>query len=156
MTKVKLTHTKAMQVAYIEHRGSFSSIPWEEDIGKLYGYAKAHKLRPAMRPMGIYPDDPKKVPEERLRSEVALPVRGPATPEGEIRVKALPETDMATVKFRGPTSDISRVYTEVHAWIQANGYVPAGAPMELYTKKPKVVGGRTELTAKIEIPVRRR
>jgi len=28
--------------------------------------------------------------------------------------------------------------------------------MELYTKKPKVVGGRTELTAKIEIPVRRR
>jgi len=63
---------------------------------------------------------------------------------------------LATVKFRGPTSDISRVYTEVHAWIQANGYVPAGAPMELYTKKPKVVGGRTELTAKIEIPVRRR
>ena len=84
--------------------------------------------------------------------------------EAEVRIrlaeagisKALPETDMATVKFRGPTSDISRVYTEVHAWIQANGYVPAGAPMELYTKKPKVVGGRTELTAKIEIPVRRR
>jgi AraC family transcriptional regulator len=151
-----VAHTKPTQVAYIEHRGSFSSIPWEADLGRLYGFAKAHKLRPAMHPMGIYPDNPATVPESELRSEVALPVRGEASPEGDIRVKTLPEGDVATLKFHGPTAGLAGAYAEVESWIKDHGYIAAGAPFEVYTRKPKRTRGATELTAKIEVPVRKR
>ncbi len=156
MTKVKLARTKPTKIAYIEHRGNFAKIPWGDDLAKLYGYAKAHKLRPAMHPIGIYPDDPAKVPESALRSEVALPIRGDAPPEGDILVKALPEMDVATLKFRGPSTEYARAYAEIQAWVDANGFVAAGPAMEVYTKRPKVRGGQTELTATIEVPVRKR
>lgn len=151
-----MTHTKATQVAYIEHRGSFSSVPWEEDMRKLYGYAKAHKLRPAMHPMGIYHDNPATVPESELRSEVALPVKGRASPEGEIHVKALPEMDVAVMKFQGPATEFAAAYAQIRSWVEAHGFVQVGSPIEIYRKKPKVVGGKREIAATIEFPVGKR
>jgi effector-binding domain-containing protein len=42
------------------------------------------------------------------------------------------------------------------AWIAEKGYEVSGPPMEVYSKKPQVVGGVTILYAKIMIPVKKK
>jgi hypothetical protein len=48
-----------------------------------------------------------------------------------------------------------RSYDELERWVEANGYKCSGPPIEVYSKKPVVVSGRTILCAKIMTPVRK-
>jgi DNA gyrase inhibitor GyrI len=156
MAKIKVARRKPSRIAYIEHRGPYQDIPWDTSIEKLYAFAKRHKLRPGFRPLGIYPDDPKTTDPAACRTEVALPIRGDAPGEGEVHVRELPATEVATRPFEGTSADYEKAYAELAQWVQSNGYEPAGAPREVYTKKPKVVGGATYLYSRIEFPVRKR
>lgn len=156
MTKVKVSHRKPTKVAYIEHHGPYEQVPWGEDIEKLYAYAKQSHLRPGFRPMAIYPDDPATTERSKCRSQVALPVKGEARPTEEVLVADLPATDVAEMRFEGPSSAYEGAYATLRRWVDANGYELAGAPREVFTKKPKVVAGQTRLYSRIELPVRRR
>jgi AraC family transcriptional regulator len=156
MTRVKLARRKPTKIAYLEHRGPYQDIPWDTSIEKLYAFAKKHKLRPGFRPMGIYPDDPATTAPAQCRTEVAIPVKGEANGEGDVRVRLLAGSQVAVRKFEGTSADYEQAYKEIGEWVKANGYERNGDPLEVYTKKPKVVGGQTRLFSRIEMPVRRR
>lgn len=154
--KVKVAHRKPLKVAYIEHHGPYGSVPWDEDIQKLYAYAKRERLRPGFRPMAIYPDDPATTDPAKCRSQVALPVKGEARPTDEVLVADLPAMEVAAMKYEGPSGGYEAAYAALRSWVETNGYELAGAPMEVFMKRPKAVGGTTRLYSRIEFPVRKR
>jgi effector-binding domain-containing protein len=71
--------------------------------------------------------------------EIALPVDGLASIEGEVRSYRLPGGLMANRYAEGPETwfpDILAVYDEVHSWITEHGGTPVGPPRELWHNGP--------------------
>ena len=154
--KVKVKRLKAGSIAYIEHRGAYDAIPWERYLGRLYAWTKESKAKPGFKPFGIYYDDPSRVPPGECRCDVAIPIRGSPGGSGEIKVRAMPEMEVATTKFVGTGDQIGPTYAALHAWIGQNGYELAGAPMEVCTQKPKAKDGKTVIYSDIQFPVKKR
>ena len=86
MAKPKLEDRKPTSIAYIEHMGAFDKIPWQQDIEKLYGWAKEQKVMPGFYPIGIYLDDPKSVSLEKCRSQVAITFKGEAKENSGVKI----------------------------------------------------------------------
>lgn len=154
MAKIKVKKTKPMKVAYVEHVGEYGKVPWDEYMEKLFAWAKEHKVRPGFKGIGIYYDNPEEEPPEECRSEIAIPIKGEASSANDIKVKDLLAIEIAETKFRGPSSQIGEMYKEVNEWMEANGYEWAGPAMEIYTRKPKVIGNETILRMTVQVPVK--
>ncbi len=144
---------KEAMLAYIEHRGPYDQIPWDELIPRLYGWAKEQKVMPGFHPMGIYYDDPNEVPRDECRSDVAITFKGGARAAGRVMIRPLPSMKVATLSFKGPSEEYSKAYKTLGDWIEEKGYRVTGPSIEIYSKMPEVVGGVTVLYAKIMMPV---
>jgi len=149
----KVESRKATDIAYIEHKGPYDKVPWGEYIERLYGWAKAQKVMPGFYPFAIYYDVPGETAPDRLRSDIAITYKGKAQEQGGVKVKKLPAMKVASVSHKGPGSEFKTTYAKVNEWIATKGYVCAGPPIEIYTKKPEVVNGVTILYAKVMVPV---
>ncbi len=156
MAGPKLESRKASDIAYIEHLGPYDKVPWDEYMEKLYGWAKEQKVMPGFYPMAIYYNDPKKTPPEELKSEIAITFKGKAKEQAGVKIKKLPAMKVASISHKGPGSEFKNTYAKLDQWNVEKGYVCAGPPMEVYTKKPEVVGGVTVLYAKVMMPVKKK
>jgi AraC family transcriptional regulator len=156
MAGVKLEERKASSLAYIEHRGPFEKIPWQSYIEKLYGWAKEQKVMPGFYPMGIYHDDPKVVPQEELRTEIAITFKGKAQEGSGVKIREMPAMKVAAISHKGPGSEFQKTYGTLMEWIENKGFEVSGPPMEIYSKKPEVVDGETILYAKVMMPVKKK
>lgn len=155
MKEVEVKKRKACRIAYIEHLGEYSAVPFEKYIPQLYGWAKQNKVMPGFMPMGIYHDDPEKTSAEKCRSEIAITFKGRAKPGNDIKVRNLPAMNVAVIKHKAPAKEYRETYRKLSEWIVQNGYEWAGPPIEIYTKKPKVEAGETIIYAHIQAPVRK-
>jgi AraC family transcriptional regulator len=156
MAVPRLEERKASNLAYLEYKGPYDKIPWQECIEKLYGWAKVQKVMPGFYPMSIYHDDPKVVPAEECRTEVAITFKGEARPSSGVKIRQMPAMKVAAVSHKGPSSDFQKTYAVLTDWIEKKGLEVSGPPMEIYSKKPEVVGGETILYAKIMMPVKKK
>ncbi len=153
MGSPKFEERKDFDLAYIEHKGAYDKIPWDEYIPRLYGWAKDQKVMPGFYPMAIYYDDPGSVPSKDLRSDVGITYKGEARGRNGIRVKNVPSMKVVTASFKGPGSDFKRAYDELMDWMTKKGYMAVGPSIEIYSKIPEVVDGIAIIYAKIMIPV---
>ena len=156
MVAPKLEERKASSLAYIEYKGPYDKIPWQESIEKLYGWAKEQKVMPGFYPMGIYLDDPSVVPLEKCRTEIAITFKGEAKESSGVKIRQMPAMKVATVSHKGPSNEFQKTYGILTEWIEKKGLEVSGSPMEIYSKKPEVVGGETILYAKIMMPVKKK
>lgn len=156
MAGPKIESRKATDVAYIEHKGPYDKVPWEEYMHRLYGWAKDQKVMPGFYPFAVYLDAPGNVPPEKLRSEIAITFKGKAAAKGGVRTKKLPAMKVASISHKGPGSEFKNTYAKLDEWKASKGYVRAGPPIEVYTKKPEVVNGVTILYAKVMMPVKKK
>ncbi len=157
MAKIKVKLIKPMNIAYIEHKGPYDQVPFEDYYAKLYAWVKEQKgLRPGFKSLAIYPDDPKATPPEEIRTQVAVPIVGEAKGDDEVKVKELPEMECAIIMHKGSSKEYENTYKELMAWTEQNGYEWAGAPFEVYTKKPKVKNGETIIFSKVHAPVKKK
>ncbi len=156
MAEVEVKERKACKIAYIEHLGDYGSIPYEKYISQLYSWAKEKKVMPGFLPMGIFYDNPSKVPPEKCRGEIAIQIMGDAKPDKNVKVRELPSMKVAVFKHKAPAEDYPESYRKLSAWITQNGYEWVGPAIEVYTKKPKVVGGETILYTHIQAPVKKK
>lgn len=154
MTKVKIRSRKPSLFAYIEHRGAHEEIPYEKYIEKVFAWTRKKRAKPRFKPMAVFHDDPEKTPPENCRSEIGFVVRMRADPEDDIKIREIPAMSVATIKHKGPGEDYPKTYKELSDWIVQNGYEITGSFMELYTKKPRTVGGKTILYSEIQVPVK--
>lgn len=154
--KIRIKKRKATNLAYIEHTGDYGQIPFEEYMKKLMTWAKENKAKPGWKLTGIYYDDPMKTSPEQCRSEIGIPVRGNPPSGDEVKVKEIPGTEVATLYHKAPAEEYPNSYKTLFDWIAANDYELTGAPMEIYTKKPKVKGGKTIIYSEIQFPVKKK
>ena len=104
--------------------------------------------------MGIYHDDPQKTLAERCRSEIAITFKGKE--ENGIRIRRLQAMKVAAISHKAPGNEFKSTYAKLMQWITEKGYSVSGPSMEVYTKKPKVVGDVTVLYAKVMMPVKKK
>jgi effector-binding domain-containing protein len=153
MSGPKLESRKTANFAYIEHRGPYDQVPWEDYIKRLYGWAKGQKVMPGFYPMAIYHDDLSKTPPEMLRSDIGITFKGRAKEEANVKIRKMPAMKVATISHKGPGTEFKNTYAKLTEWIDKKGYRMSGPPIEIYSKKPEVVNGVTILTAKIMMPI---
>lgn len=155
MQRVKLEETKPVRLAYVEHMGSYDKIPFPQYMEKLYGWAKEKHIRPGLFSIGLYYDSDR-IASEKRRSEIGIPIYGEAEPEGDIKVKDLPAMQVATISHKAPSSEYPKTYETLSRWIVENGYEWAGPSIETYTRRPRTIGGRTIVYAKVKAPIRKK
>ena len=157
MSEVKIKKTKGRKLAYIEHVGDYGSIPFDNYISQLYGWAKEKKIRPGFQPMGVFYDSPEKTPSEKCRSEIGIPITGEAKlePEKRIKIKNMPPMTVAMIKHKGSAKEYPETYRKLSEWIVQNGYEWAGPAIEVYTRKPEVASNGMIIYATVQAPVKK-
>ncbi len=103
--------------------------------------------------MGIFLSDPKSTPPEKCLTLLAISFKGEGKPEGDVKIKDLPEMMVATYSHKGPASEYQKSYDTLTSWVAEHGYAPSGPPIEIYSKKPEMVGGQMIIYTKIMFPV---
>jgi AraC family transcriptional regulator len=156
MTSPKLETRKAANLAYIEHKGPYDKVPWDDYIKRLYGWAKEQKVMPGFYPLAIYHDDPKKTSPEECRTDIGITFKGRAKEQTGVKIRRTPAMKVASISHKGPGTEFKSTYAKLGDWIEKKGYRISGPPIEVYSKKPEVVGGETVLYAKVMMPVRKK
>jgi len=123
---------------------------------RLYGWVKEQKVMPGFYPMSICYDNPAKTPAEKCRSDIAITFKGKAKAVPGIKIGKLPAMKVASISHKGPGSEYANTYQKLEDFIDKKGYTVSGPPIEIYSKKPEVVGGVTILYAKIMMPVKKK
>jgi effector-binding domain-containing protein len=156
MANPKLETRKAANLAYIEHKGPYDKVPWEDYVKRLYGWAKEQKVMPGFYPMAIYHDDPEKTTPEGSRSDIGITFKGRAKEQAGVKTRKMPAMKVAAISHKGPGSEFKNTYAKLTEWIDKKGYKISGPPIEVYSKKPEVVSGVTVLYAKVMMPVKKK
>ena len=106
-----------------------------------------------LKVVGLDFDEPQKTPSEKCRSEIAITYKGKGKAQDGLKTKRLSAIKVATISHKAPGAEFKKTYAQLMEWIAKKGYVVSGPPIEVYTKKPEVVGGVTVLYAKVMMPV---
>jgi len=84
--------------------------------------------------------------EGALALEVGFPVAPGTRPEPPIEVRVLPATCAFVHRHVGPYEDLdAEYYADVYSRMQQLGYIPVGAPREIYLGGPHVCVPVTEI-----------
>lgn len=134
------------RVAFVMEVGPYGQAV-QRGFQKLFAWLGAQNLQPLGNSFGIYYDDPAKVPAEKLRSELCVPVAPNVQGSGDVQVKDVPGFDAATIVYQGE-ANITRAYNEVYDWLRAQGYRDVGPAYEVYLSMPG-----EELRAEIFVPI---
>ena len=156
MAGIKIKTIKPQKLAYIEHTGNYSEIPYDEYYDKLYSWAKEKKVRPGFKALGIFHDNPDKTPPELCKSEICIPIVGDVEGDENIKIKELPSMEVAQIKHKGSSKEYQNTYGTLNNWITQNGYEWVGSSMEVYSKKPKTLGEETIIQATIQVPIKKK
>ena len=156
MGKIKIEKRKPVTIAYMGYKGPYNDIPFDSYIERLYGWAKEKRIRPGFYPLAVYHDNPETTAPEDCRTDVAITVVGEPQGTDEIMVRKMPAMTVASVKHKGGADEYQGVYEALARWVEENGYTWDGPPIEMYTRKPKVVDGKAVFHAKIMAPVRKK
>lgn len=155
MYEIGITKVPAMALIAVEHRGSYMNIGKSFDL-LFTTLAQRNLLKPDLRMIGVYLDDPTSVPESELRSQAAVAVNEPANVGAPLVSTHLQSGDHAVLKYKGPYGDMHAAYTWLYGqWLPSSGREAADAPVfEDYLNSPRDTPP-TELRTDIYLPLRK-
>ncbi|MBU0507218.1 GyrI-like domain-containing protein [bacterium] len=100
-----------------------------------------------------YYEDPEKTPSKDLTCKLMYPVGPDAKGMEKVMIEELPAMEAAVAQYKGPYEASGEIWKALDQWVKDNGYVPAGAPMEVYLKGPGDKVEPTEFMTEIRMPV---
>jgi len=156
MGKVKLRNMKDIKIAYIEHNGPYSEVPYGDYFNELISWAKSSTAKPKYRFYGIFHDDPNLVEPAKCRCDIAIQIKGDANGTEKIKIKTIAGQEMAMTKHNGPTDQYEETYADLNKWVEDNGYEPNHSPIEQYVSKPKEKNGKIILKSIVYLPVKKK
>ena len=142
----ELKHFPKMRVAFVTETGPFGGAI-QRGYEKLFAWLGAHNIQPRGASLAIFPDDPRRMPIEQVRSECCAPVADEVQGSGDVQVKAIGGAEMAMTEYRG-IANIQAAYDEVYAWLRAQVYRDDGAVIEVYLSQPG-----EEMHAQVYVPI---
>ena len=153
MESLQNKNLDAMKVVCLRHMGAHA------DIGEVY-----HELNAWLREKGataagpgmtVFLTPPSEYDAASALFEVCVPVSDALSGDGRVSVKELPACTVACATVTGPYHEISAHYSEMLAWLSAQGMEIAGPPREVYIKHPDAQGGgdTSEFVTEIQFPI---
>lgn len=143
----EIKHFPKMRVAFVTETGPFGDAI-ARGFEKLFAWLGANQIQPLGASLAIFPDDPRKMPLDQVRSECCVPVAAEVEGSGDVQVKAIGDADMAMIEYRG-VANIQPAYDAVYAWLRAHGYRDNGAVIEVYLSQPG-----EEMRAQVYVPIK--
>lgn len=111
-----------MKGSYAQHQTAFE---------RLGAFLAARGATPSGAPFARYFSDPS-VGEDNLEWEVGFPVPAGVTAEAPFEIKDVPGSLAAVRVHRGPYEELATAWPDLVQWVFANGYQPAGAPLQIF------------------------
>ena len=145
----------ALKTVCMAHHGSYDEIG--EVYRALHAWAEEKGARPTGKGLTIFTDPPERFDPSSARFEVCLPVEADVQGDAKASAKELPACEAAVVSVTGPYSQIPAHYTEMLAWLDWKGWQVAGAPREVYVKRPAAgeTGAPNDYLTEIQFPIKR-
>ena len=143
----------AQTVIALQRRGSHNEIG--EVYRELHAWARAHDVTVRGNGLTIFLDPPQAFDPKWALFEVCLPAPAGVQADEKVAVKTLPACRVASVRVKGPYKEIPAHYTELLAWIDYRGWSVAGAPREVYRKRPRSgdAGKPDDYLTEIQFPI---
>ncbi len=138
MYAVSIEEREPAQALTCRHRGSYMQIGKAFD--HLSGWLATHNaIRPDMRLIAIYYDDPALVPEEQLRSCAGVLMTDAKAMESPFDVTAIRGGPYAILRHKGPYGELARAYQWLYGqWLPNSGREAGDAPvLEEYLNTPR-------------------
>ncbi|ANY81785.1 AraC family transcriptional regulator [Microvirga ossetica] len=154
MYEIGTTNVPAMTLIAVEHRGPYMNIGKSFDL-LFTMLAQRSLIRPDLRMVGVYLDDPTSVPEQELRSQAGVVVPESMTVDAPLFIAQLQGGDHAVLKYKGPYGDMRAAYDWLFGqWLPSSGREAADAPIfEEYLNSPRDTPP-TELRTDIYLPLK--
>jgi len=154
MYDVGITTIAPKSLIAVEHRGSYMAIGKSFDL-LFTTLAHRNLIRPDLRMVGVYLDDPTSVPEAELMSQACVVVDEPMTVEAPLFSTHIQGGDHAVLKYKGPYGDMRAAYDWLYGqWLPSSGCDAADAPVfEHYLDSPRDTPP-TELRTDIYLPLK--
>jgi effector-binding domain-containing protein len=143
----------AQTVISIQHTGA------HDEIGAVYHqlhqWAKRKNVRTTGNGFTIFLTPPNEFDASSALYEVCIPVEDEPAGDTKVQVKKLPARTVAFSVVKGPYGQIPAHYTEMLAWLDAQGWEVRGAPREVYIKRPQADGSGdpSGFVTEIQFPV---
>lgn len=153
MYDVAIRTIPKMKAITVGHVGSYMQIGKAFDT--LYGWLGARNLlRPDMRSIGLYYDDPTAVPEEKLRSRAGVIADQGFPIESPFELTEISAGPYAVLRHKGPYADMRAAYQWLYGeWLPQSGKEAANAPVfEEYLNSPRDTAP-AELLTEIYLPL---
>lgn len=132
--KPELKDFPSCRVIAIDHRGRYDDIG--EVYRKLVAWAEASGVEIAGPGRTVFLSPANDAMPETALYRVCMPIEADAESEGDVEVVTLPACKAHAYMYQGPYSAIGAKYTELMAWVSAQGWQPAGPPFEVYHRHP--------------------
>jgi effector-binding domain-containing protein len=145
-TENRVVTTEPVHAIVLPMTGSYEQHP--AALERLAGYLAGKGVAPVGAPFARYLSDPS-AGEAQLRWEVGFPVAPGAAAEAPFEVRDLPASLSAVHVHRAPYDELAAAWPAFVQWILANGYQPAGPPMQLFS------GDLAAPEVEMRMPVRR-
>ena len=136
------------------------TIPHYEDEGIIWGKMMEETCR-----LGLVEDVPclcamtyldGEYKEKDVEMMAWKTVRGSYPETEHVKFRTLPEVTVASCTYKGSYAQITEVYAAVIAWIEENGYEPAGPMFNIYHVSPHETMDPDEFVTEICYPVKKR
>lgn len=125
----RVVTSEAIHAVVLPMKGSYDQ--HQAALERLAGYLAGRGVTPAGSPFARYFSDPS-VGEAALQWEVGFPVASGVKVEPPFEVRDLPAVLTAVHVHRGSYEELSSAWPAFVQWILANGYQPAGPPLQLF------------------------
>ena len=136
--------------AYLDCAGPFQQIPAK--IMEFMGAFFKQGLRPAGDLFAMYFNSPAEVPEAELKWLIGMPVPAGAAPAEPLKKGEFNYPKVAVCVHVGPYDKASETYAKLMAFIDENGWKPAGPALEKYLDNPQTTAPE-KLRTEIMMPV---
>ena len=150
--QVEIKELPEQRVATVSHVGPYDKIgPAFMKLGEIAGAAGLFGPGAAM--IGVYHDDPRTTPAEKLRAEAAVTLSpGTKVPAG-LGEERLPAGRYLTTTHVGPYDKLPDVWSEFMGEVAKRGQPGAGASLEIYRNAPGMVPD-DELVTELYTPIK--
>lgn len=153
MEQVQKKQIPAQTVVCLEHTGAHNQ------IGLVYHelavWAKKNNVKATGPAFTRFLEAPNEFDVDSGQFEVCMPVAAGQKPDGKLKVKSFPACTVAYSVVKGPYEKIPAHYSELLAWLDAQGWEISGEPREVYIKHPEGAGkvDPKEFVTEIQFPI---
>ena len=126
---VKIREMEEIQMIYYSFIGPYMQS--YDDFPKLMAHIQQNGISMGPYSLGVYYDDPEKVPENELRSEIGFMVSEKATETKNYKYKKIPAGTAVSVKYKS-MEEIYPAYKAIAAYIEKEGLKTEGFSVEIY------------------------